>query len=593
MINTERIWENHKKYTKISNTKLSRQENRKREDEQTDMEYSFQRESCSINKLGNINLDNSKFVDIVANKFDSPNAMKAAMCVSDTFFYSEDSVVSTQEKVRSWIKNARVISDDTAEGLVMTGDIANQTPFVMKYPLHGSLIHEYFVATYGTNMLRTKIPNFAYVFGMFKCSAPVHISPVDKSKVETWCTMENGGEYLVYENIDNSVTMADYINIATASEWLNAYMQILYSVHMAYKEIDFTHYDLHAGNVVIRNPNKGKFSIKYETEEGVEYVISNRIATIIDFGYSHIKYKGKHYGKWFLQNYGVLPRGSHPLFDAYKLLMGCAYGMDKNSQMYKVAEIIHSFFNNEETLKYALEKQKDLYFYLPLIDKTENASILDLIKHIKKNIMMKFITKKPFNELGCKGSKCKSVKGYIDYMFTAKPKDAFSFYDIIQDLEEEGRDEEIDEITKTFEYEDAINDVIKKFNSVVNKILSTKIVAMVLVGQRKSVFKSKTAEYAQFVSKSVSYYDMFTELKILHDVIVYIAMMYDIEDVEDAVRNLFEKLSTEKNPAVYLQIIREDYNYFSQQILKDTKKDEKWAKWWSELEERVLIRIGV
>ena len=100
---------------------------------------------------------------------------------------------------------------------------------------------------------------------------------------------------------------------------------------MANKMIDFTHYDLHTGNILIRDINIEKFQIQYDTENGVEYITTDLIATFIDFGMSHIynedliiagdHIENGHYGVYNFLYYDVYPNKSWIMSDIYKVLL--------------------------------------------------------------------------------------------------------------------------------------------------------------------------------------------------------------------------------------------------------------------------------
>ncbi len=97
------------------------------------------------------------------------------------------------------------------------------------------------------------------------------------------------------------------------------------ALQMAYEKYDFTHYDLHLNNIMIRYPNR-TFSIVYIMNNKQYLIETKGIATIIDFGTSHIKYNDKHYAlnESDVKGYSYLPDHSFPLHDLY-MLIGEAY----------------------------------------------------------------------------------------------------------------------------------------------------------------------------------------------------------------------------------------------------------------------------
>ena len=225
--------------------------------------------------------------------------MKAAMCTADSIFYTSPYDVGSlylNNRIRMYIHNLRQVGGESAEGYALVADFENaKDMFVVKVsrsPSDDTLLHELVVGLYGTNKLRQYIPNFAYVYGGFKCSPPL-IDPETK-KVITWCLHDtNPVNYVLYENITPAVPMSKYLQTCTGKDFVNVYLQVLYALRLALKVSDYTHYDLHYENVLIREPSpgtiSGPFQIAYETERGVEYVLTHVIPTFIDYGFSHIK----------------------------------------------------------------------------------------------------------------------------------------------------------------------------------------------------------------------------------------------------------------------------------------------------------------
>src|SRR5690606_31884194 len=87
--------------------------------------------------------------------------------------------------------------------------------------------------------------------------------------------------------------------------------------------------DLHTNNVLVRESPDGPgtlVAIPYETEVGkIEYLLTPGIATVIDYGFSHImtsvQGRQEHFGRSNLLPYSIFPDRPWPLHDAYKVLL--------------------------------------------------------------------------------------------------------------------------------------------------------------------------------------------------------------------------------------------------------------------------------
>lgn len=139
-----------------------------------------------------------------------------------------------------------------------------------------SIYHEAFVGMSSLNNLRRYIPNFMYVYSMSK-SRVFNVDAPTKNIV-------------VFSEKINGKTFGRYISDKQVpdSKILSYLIQIIYSLGMANKEFGFTHNDLHSDNIIIRDIEKDEFYINYSGD----FVKTDKVATIIDYGYANVKYEG-------------------------------------------------------------------------------------------------------------------------------------------------------------------------------------------------------------------------------------------------------------------------------------------------------------
>lgn len=126
------------------------------------------------------------------------------------------------------------------------------------------------------NSLRRIIPHFIYFFGTFVCSQPVG---------RDFCSPDGDqNRYTVMERIPGGRTLHSVIKSRTPSEIFSLAYQVFSAMAVANKAFGFTHYDLHAGNVLIRPLTEPTW---VPIGEG-KYIRTKEIPTVIDFGYSRV-----------------------------------------------------------------------------------------------------------------------------------------------------------------------------------------------------------------------------------------------------------------------------------------------------------------
>ena len=152
-------------------------------------------------------------------------------------------------------------------------------------------IHEAFICLSSINPLCKFTPNLAYTFGLLGgISENVETSncPLKASLVE---------ERIVGETLSDWIASPRF-NIP---EYLSVLMQLALTLQIAQKRCGFVHNDLVPQNIMIRRLDR---AVEYdymigdeETGEGRVYRIRTSIIPVaVDFGKSHVIYKGRHYG---------------------------------------------------------------------------------------------------------------------------------------------------------------------------------------------------------------------------------------------------------------------------------------------------------
>jgi hypothetical protein len=353
--------------------------------------------------------------------FYSEDVMDTMVCIASSAYLTTSSSLSPNDRIRSWIRNLRQIGTPSVSGVAMLGDAGGEyeetseskNAFIVKAVRDNSkaneLLHEVFVAFAGLNRLRKMCPNFAYVYGYFECSGPLSRPPNDidpkGKKVATFCSAgkgKNGSVQAVYENVSPAIDFESFTEFCDGESFMQNFFSILMALHIADIQCEFTHYDLHGENVLLREctdtrylkSKKNKFYIPYTLTDSdgsvleTYYVTSQgRIPTIIDYGRSHIVKDGKHYGmsgedsyRYISQN--VYNNRSNPIYDAFKFLgmtLSSGYRNKNVKFVSEISPILRHFEISEFNVRHIADERKELsnYYALPL--KTDVASLESLI----------------------------------------------------------------------------------------------------------------------------------------------------------------------------------------------------------------------
>lgn len=437
------------KLRKAKNNQLRNEEEKQflEEDALTKSGSACRKSTLDKISFGMNNIDEVLLKNEIDKRFYSPATMIAAMCVTDSTFYVPNNSLGTLLKLKKWIHGLKRIGAASAAGVALKADLGPaEGMFILKAPQgdktdNSELIHEMMIGMYGTNKLRGTIPNFSYIYGGFSCASPILN---DNNEVVSWCTGKDKESvtYTIYENIAPAIDWKEYVEKCSGEEFVSGYLQVLYALAEAVKQIDFTHYDLHWNNVLMREypSESGYFQIKYNTENGEEYLVTDRVATIIDYGNSHIAYKGKHYGKYGLLDLSVYPDRSHPFHDAYKLLMFTilAAWEGKNQSVLDEAAKIYKFFNSHDDPTFAADEQFEPYRYAVPFNMTKDLTLFDLTKFIREQCVCPFINPTPGTEVvlacieGCPTIQSIFTDIGLDVKENYTASSFFEFYEIFQ-----------------------------------------------------------------------------------------------------------------------------------------------------------------
>jgi len=554
-----------------------------------------QKPPCSLAVLKSLkiniaDLKTTRLVELINKQFYDPMIMKAIMCLTETIFFSDDTneTIRYNERIKDWLQDLKQIGEPSVEGVALRASIKGSKKNVMESnifiikapqdPNNSDLLHEMFVG-FQLNKLRGQIPNFAYIFGGFKCSPP--IIDAETKKVIAWCeNTKNVVNYVAYENVQPSVPMSNYVKKSTFEQFCNRLLQVCYCTDFAYQKIDYTHYDLHDGNVLDRKTEFSRFYIPYFTDnDKIEYLLTDGIATVIDYGITHVKYEGIGYGDYLRQDFQVFPDRSFPISDLYKFLLFCMRSMfhSKNDDCFNKCRALLAFFNNVETAEDVLAQQDEAHFYMPYNDKTKNISVMDFAKYIR--IVMEefgvknFIHERPeegIDILGCgdqfSKKMCYTNVGIINDLgvnkFDFTVKDVIEFVASYQGIEKstmtsEMKGESLQKLIDNFEYNKQVNDGMNKLREGVEEMknLTNGIKVMDISGMNLNQLlmdENITLAYRKYTTEMLTIQDLLNRKDLLIKTIEFIMNLYQDQNGLEELR----KMDAEFTPYA------EFYNYY-------------------------------
>ncbi len=185
-----------------------------------------------------------------------------------------------------------------------------------------SYLNEYFIGVYGTNYLRINIPNFGFYYNLEQKKDRITVS-------QEYIPFQSFKTFLhqKYDKVYHSKVGVNFLSIL---------LQLICSLEYAQNTLQFTHYDLHHENILLRRNNtKYTFSIPI-FDSVVEFEKPEFIATITDFGFSSIRFQKDK----IISNWDGFPKyGYFPFFNS---------SIDMTRILFTVYDISKQLYNKEK-----------------------------------------------------------------------------------------------------------------------------------------------------------------------------------------------------------------------------------------------------
>lgn len=312
-------------YSSISRSSVLGDDDRQKQQLIRDMSYAKRGYLCKKGIIESpTTMDLKSVYDVMDVDFYSPDAMQIPTCIAESISYIGQNTGMHKILLHLILSDIPTfIGEPSVEGYV--SKVSHL--FLMKTardPSRDYVAHEFYVGSV-LNRLRNLVPNFMYVYSLFRCSPPY--TSKSNGGMITWCPMGTGFprdnteqvSYMLIENVTPSnsfasVMMKENINTIQLFTYL---FQVFQSLIIARREFDFSHNDLHSGNVLLRKvPKMNKIAIRY----GNLYLLTDRISTIIDYGMSRVSFEGISSSYHMGRRLGIDPDKSAIFIDVYKII---------------------------------------------------------------------------------------------------------------------------------------------------------------------------------------------------------------------------------------------------------------------------------
>lgn len=506
-------------------------------------------------------IDTPTLKDNLDTRFYDPNFMMVANEVTNAIFYRTDNNGLTEAKIKYYLKGLKQIGANSVEGYALLSDVDYvRDVLVVKSPRKpkiDDLLHEWFIGTKALNNLRASIPNFAYIFGAFRCKPPL----LQDKEVITWCNAdieENRVSYVAYENVSPAITFREYCSSCTFNQYLSILLQVSYAINVAGKEYKFTHYDLHDENVLIRGVSDENFYIKYPAGDGYNYVLSNSIATIIDYGLSYVELPESENSDRSIP-FSVKDSRSkfsvglkyNPMFDIYKILLMSMNSLkNRNQSVYEQAKPLLEFFSNEDPDQ-VLDDQLSNYYSLTVdMGPIDAFNFIQFIHYNFNPDFISLVTTEPDPDiriLGCLGTDiCFSKNEYYDELDLVYPLDlsnTLDYYNMSVSYITNNQENELKIIDETIDYQELVSADLQALTEILQNIADIEIEPITLdlngliSDELYEYLKDMLDDYREYFNTVIYYYNLHTNYTALLNSIHYISYRFNyVEMLEDLKR---------------------------------------------------------
>jgi hypothetical protein len=199
------------------------------------------------------------------------------------------------KKWTDWLKFDTVFKQPGKQGVVGLLELKDndKVKYVFKISQYINFLvkHECTIIN-GLKELYPYCPHFCKGIGFIRCKTEPKYNKKDGNPFEIHSKYPIERDILLYEYIDDSYKFYNYIKNEHINEDIlySTIKQVLLAISIAQKKKEFTHYDLHSCNIMMKRCNRDIVFLYILDEENQFYVPTyGHYPVIIDFGFSYIK----------------------------------------------------------------------------------------------------------------------------------------------------------------------------------------------------------------------------------------------------------------------------------------------------------------
>jgi hypothetical protein len=234
-------------------------------------------------------------------------------------------------------------------------------------------IHEAYIGINCINDITKEIPNFAYIFGIYKEDETINVIT----------------EYIYGGTLQQYIMSEKFV----FKNYLLIIIQICLALEVAQQKCGFIHYDLTPWNIILKFV-KVPIYVDYLINDKIISIKTNIIPIIIDYGKSHAVYNNKHFGFVNMFKYNTS-------FDMLSIFITSIYEISINQNLTKYDFInllkLSNFITKTSYCKYPFKNSKDIkeFFYSAkkysnLLNENkyelEEFTPINLVDYINKNL---------------------------------------------------------------------------------------------------------------------------------------------------------------------------------------------------------------
>jgi serine/threonine protein kinase len=307
------------------------------------------------------------YISMILNQaYPTGSDMKALFYLFDTLFISrtckkvnEKGLYNLSKNINKCVKKMEHLPVKSKEGFIyITHFFCTDVQVVVKIPQNckgiTSKVREYFIGINAINKLRYLTPCFVYTLGAFLCPKPTKTGEILFEK-----STKNNTAFVMYEKIPgDSVQTLLKNDRLDFKQFLIILIQLLLGLEVAQREVRFTHFDMHAENVMARTGTGDSSSVTHFDMN--TYIIDNPefIPVVIDFGAATSYIDGKYIGSYDYISHGML-NFMVPGHDMYKFMIYCAR-KTTNKKLKRSIMSIFRFYEGEDPYFIARDQEKGL-----------------------------------------------------------------------------------------------------------------------------------------------------------------------------------------------------------------------------------------